>query len=554
MPSIRASAKGLVHGLKPVASEADLLSKAATTRRPQTIITSSKSSFKLHRPSHYLRKERSAADMDLSRPKLPVTITYSHPDTQPPVYLACSVTNPPWEPMEMAVKEERSSQGDLIFEKTLDAVEPGEYQYKFRLGPGDWWVMDETAPKISDGAGNSNNLLTVKEPTDEAIENKKLAMHRTTSAPDFVADAKPTNGEQPNGNSMEPNPAMPSPVLYNLSRTAFDPEQPSDGAPAQASGEDPAMRKSDTNADAEASMTEARAADTEAEHEGRLDVPTLTVEKSDGKPKPVILDEQEEQPAMASMYPDFARVLGDDALGFGQTPADEKVPLLPHESFSAMLEDTDVPLFRHESIAADESSSEDAVDETEFVPISYEGGAPLFRHETSPMIGGADSPPRSPIARSSRSHTSLKDMMDEEDVNDPSLVPFPTRRETIFEHIRSLENRMEEDKSIPDESPPSPTQNEAPSPQMSRNSSAVDLRSSSLDSIQEGEEDEDDLASSASAAEGEQVVTAGPTESATPVPGSRSVPTPPLTPQGGKGEGKTTRSDSLVMPNERRFT
>lgn len=23
-------------------------------------------------------------------------------------------------------------------------VEEGEYQYKFRLGPGDWWVLDET--------------------------------------------------------------------------------------------------------------------------------------------------------------------------------------------------------------------------------------------------------------------------------------------------------------------------------------------------------------------------------------------------------------------------
>jgi len=34
---------------------------------------------------------------------------------------------------------------DLIFTKIIENVQPGAYEYKFRLGPGDWWVLDETA-------------------------------------------------------------------------------------------------------------------------------------------------------------------------------------------------------------------------------------------------------------------------------------------------------------------------------------------------------------------------------------------------------------------------
>lgn len=34
---------------------------------------------------------------------------------------------------------------ELTFSKTIHDVAPGEYEYKFRLGPGDWWVLDENA-------------------------------------------------------------------------------------------------------------------------------------------------------------------------------------------------------------------------------------------------------------------------------------------------------------------------------------------------------------------------------------------------------------------------
>ncbi len=39
-----------------------------------------------------------------------------------------------------------ATNGQYHFEKEVQLEADGSYQYKFRLGPGDWWVLDETAP------------------------------------------------------------------------------------------------------------------------------------------------------------------------------------------------------------------------------------------------------------------------------------------------------------------------------------------------------------------------------------------------------------------------
>lgn len=69
-----------------------------------------------------------------------VKITFSSAGLQPPVYFAGSLGPQPWEPVEM--KYTQTENGEHEFWQEFDAEE-GEYQYKFRLGPGDWWVLDE---------------------------------------------------------------------------------------------------------------------------------------------------------------------------------------------------------------------------------------------------------------------------------------------------------------------------------------------------------------------------------------------------------------------------
>ncbi|KAM3416345.1 hypothetical protein BST61_g7949 [Cercospora zeina] len=90
---------------------------------------------------------------------MPITLEYSSPGLQPPVYIATSLSDPQWEPIEMEGTKDNG--GEYHFSKSFNAHE-GEYQYKLRLGPGDWWVCDEHQPQVDDGMGNKNNLVTVK--------------------------------------------------------------------------------------------------------------------------------------------------------------------------------------------------------------------------------------------------------------------------------------------------------------------------------------------------------------------------------------------------------
>jgi len=83
-------------------------------------------------------------------------ITFTKADVQPPVYIAGGFTD--WSPVEMQCESTQSGQNKFTHTTEL---QPGEHQYKFRLGPGDWWVLDESAPTADDGSGNINNALTV---------------------------------------------------------------------------------------------------------------------------------------------------------------------------------------------------------------------------------------------------------------------------------------------------------------------------------------------------------------------------------------------------------
>ena len=71
-------------------------------------------------------------------------ITFEKDGVQPPVFVAGRFTE--WNPVEMAYDTAES--GGVIRNVFTHQVEldPGDYQYKFRLGHGDWWLLDESAP------------------------------------------------------------------------------------------------------------------------------------------------------------------------------------------------------------------------------------------------------------------------------------------------------------------------------------------------------------------------------------------------------------------------
>ncbi|MCJ1286348.1 hypothetical protein MMC26_005693 [Xylographa opegraphella] len=98
-----------------------------------------------------------------------IEITFKSPGACPPVYVSGAFTDPPWQVCEMKYhttirqRDEEGTSAELreyLFYKQFQ-VSQGHWQYKFRLGPGDWWVCDENAEVVADGAGNRNNLLVV---------------------------------------------------------------------------------------------------------------------------------------------------------------------------------------------------------------------------------------------------------------------------------------------------------------------------------------------------------------------------------------------------------
>lgn len=69
-------------------------------------------------------------------------ILLSTPGLTPPVFIAGSFTS--WQPIELEFEESRDNiEVQHRFYKVLD-IAPGVHQYKFRLGPGDWWICDDS--------------------------------------------------------------------------------------------------------------------------------------------------------------------------------------------------------------------------------------------------------------------------------------------------------------------------------------------------------------------------------------------------------------------------
>lgn len=80
---------------------------------------------------------------DMPRQKVPITFTYKKAGTNPPIYIAGSFSDPPWWPQEMDVSIDQH--GVHIFSKQVLVDDGSEIQYKFRIGSGDWWALDDSA-------------------------------------------------------------------------------------------------------------------------------------------------------------------------------------------------------------------------------------------------------------------------------------------------------------------------------------------------------------------------------------------------------------------------
>ncbi|KAJ9608763.1 hypothetical protein H2200_006534 [Cladophialophora chaetospira] len=142
------------------------------------------------------------------------TITFEKDGVQPPVFVAGGFTK--WEPIEMrhGTTESNGPAKNVFSHKT--ELEAGEYQYKFRLGPGDWWVLDESKPTAPDESGNLNNVLSVVEPQHSKAPtelpnqaNPTLTAHATnTNEVPAVEEEPKLNGSAEHKETAEPYPHL----------------------------------------------------------------------------------------------------------------------------------------------------------------------------------------------------------------------------------------------------------------------------------------------------------------------------------------------------------
>lgn len=114
----------------------------------------------------------------------------------------------------------QNDSGQYTFSKKFDAEE-GEYQYKLRLGPGDWWTCDDSKPQVDDGMGNKNNLVTVKaaESEDDRADSvhdhgAPLMPHESHNAP---AHTSPFLHAERNGAPVTPGVEHQAPFFRHES-------------------------------------------------------------------------------------------------------------------------------------------------------------------------------------------------------------------------------------------------------------------------------------------------------------------------------------------------
>ncbi|RMY90658.1 hypothetical protein D0862_09904 [Hortaea werneckii] len=456
------------------------------------------------------------ATLDPRNMKHPVTVEYAHAGLQPPVFVCTSLSEPQWQPIEM--DKEKRANGEYRFFKSFSAAE-GEYQYKFRLGPGDWWVTDDQKPVVDDGAGNKNNLMTVKAPGASAI-------------------TAPTPSDRPRVTSGR---SIPQPT---------DDSEPHQRMEASKKKTDAAQASKAHNA------TQSSAGAPRPNKPHGIDLP-VGIGNLDDIPTPGSAPgmEHETEPEFATSHQHqhanvpHAHPL-DHPLGSPTDSMPDAAPLMKHESFAAPIETKHeiAPLMKHESFAAqdemekdlvavDSYPDENAVEDDDGPPLlrheslapesDEQTQAPLMRHE-SLALGQHSEHPRSALRPSgssiTSSHSSQEDAVaPEPDPDDKSLEHFPHDRRGIFSHIHRASAHAADHEARDAAQAPKRSPHSGPSSPIASLPSVQEDEDEELESLREQERQEYEREQET----GEELDPIAEERPAAPL-------TPPLTPEGSE--------------------
>ncbi|XPT03225.1 hypothetical protein M3J09_012326 [Ascochyta lentis] len=309
------------------------------------------------------------------------TITFTQPGVQPPVYVVSSLSTPPWAPLELKPRKEKTPSGDLVFEQKFGNIAEGSYQYKIRIGEGHW-VVDESKESATDELGNRNNVVHV-------------TPAKSDSALDCTPNAKDTLDRK--DSTLDTSDVNPGPVPFLVVEKVSDQDQPEYGdVQPKSLPVDESKRAADPDPDFEETKTEG-ALDTEPPKSP--EVPLVMVEKVDDQPahgddfgqNATNGQKLAHELRSADASPD--RLIISSGESSGLEPEDEQAPLFRHESFQdsqASLPEPSMDTIEEESVrsSTDQTSSGDAINtpsaesQDESQDIDESGHSPLLPHET----------------------------------------------------------------------------------------------------------------------------------------------------------------------------
>ncbi|KAF4624681.1 hypothetical protein G7Y89_g13487 [Cudoniella acicularis] len=382
----------------------------------------------------------------MAPPIMTVTVRYAKPGAQPPIYLAGSFSDPAWQPQEM----EYTAIADNEYEYRKDVqVEHGkEYQYKFRMGTGDWWILNEDAPTVTDDIGNRNNLLTAPAIEKSAAQPEQPHLSDTNATPAIPANDMATEENMEHQVHQKIDDANESIDAKEVADTPEVKEMPSSPAVVVERAESDLQFSSDSK--------EQEAIKPEPGHLSAQEPHSDRAATSNGATTPDLADtaaEVAESAAVLDHNPPTPPISDDEAGRIGyrrmsNTPIPQVAKVAVEVAdVAATLDNESVS---NVEIPPRRSFMEDEDDDEEFDDTPWEERVPLFPHECP---GPNDKVVASRLERVIPSPS--KPATEEEDFNDPSLIPFPTDREGIYAQILNVERRMPADEVRLDGSPPS---------------------------------------------------------------------------------------------------
>ncbi|KAK3333106.1 hypothetical protein B0T19DRAFT_116828 [Cercophora scortea] len=341
----------------------------------------------------------------MASPKVAATITYQKPGTQPPIFVAGTFSDPPWEAHEMDYTTDEN--GEHTFNKEIWGKPGSKVHYKFRVGTGDWWVLnDDDTPTATDAMGNKNHELQV--PSPEQSPN---------GTPPIGSEEKPAGVEIPkstNGDVVAPKPGL-SPA--NAAKEILGRYEPHSGSSTPSFART-AAEVADSAALLNKEEPETPIPDDEA---GRIGFRRMSS-------TPI-----SEVAKTAAEVADSAQTLdNDEAIAEPEESPHIGPKLEVHEPEEEVQADPSEhgdhrpPLFAHEAVGMYDT---EAIE----VPSEHEG-------EESP----ADKTPEKDYGTESI------------DVNDPTLERFPSNRDEIIDTVRKIETGLDEDRVAFEGAPLSP--------------------------------------------------------------------------------------------------